>query len=172
MRPPLLCSLLVAVAFAQTPSIDQSLGAKSVANAEISPDGRFVAYIVQQADWDENEFVQHIWIASIATGERYPLTSGRKSSQSPLWSPDSKRVAFISDRDGKRQIYIINPHGGEAQQLTSEDNGVTGFHWAPDGNTIAFTSTGPDLKSKKDRKEKYGEFEIVEACNGDILRNP
>src|SRR4029077_1226980 len=154
MRPSVFVALLAVVAFAQTPSIDQSLGAKSVANAEISPDGRSVAYVVQQADWDENEFVQQIWIADVATGDRYPLTSGRKSNLSPLWSPDSKRIAFISEREGKKQIYVINPHGGEAQQLTSEDNGVMGLHWAPDGSAIAFTSTGPDAKSRKARKEK------------------
>src|ERR1700682_2829453 len=163
MRASVFVALLAAVTFAQTPSIDQSLGAKSVANAEISPDGRFVAYVVQQADWDENEFVQQIWVANVATGDRYQLTSGRKSNQNPVWSPDSKRIAFISERDGKKQIYVINPHGGEAQQLTSEDNGVIGFHWAPDGGAIAFTSTGPDAKSKKDRKEKYGDFEIIEG---------
>jgi Tol biopolymer transport system component len=163
MRASVFVALLTAVAFAQTPSIDQSLSAKSVTNAEISPDGRYVGYVVQQADWDENEFVQQIWIANVATGDRYPLTSGRKSNQNPLWSPDSKRLAFISERDGKKQIYVINPHGGEAQQLTNEDNGVIGFHWAPDGSAIAFTSTGPDAKAKKDRKEKYGDFEIVEG---------
>jgi Tol biopolymer transport system component len=96
MRAFVLGSFLTVVAFAQAPGIDQSLGAKSVANAEISPDGRFVAYIVQQADWDENEFVQQIWISDVSAGDRYQLTSGRKSSQSPLWSPDSKRLAFLS----------------------------------------------------------------------------
>jgi len=158
-----LTCLVAIVASAQTPTIDQSLSAKSVANAEISPDGRYVAYTVQQADWDENEFVRQIWIANVASGDRYQLTRGRKSSESPLWSLDSKRIAFLSERDGKKQIYVINPHGGEAQQLTSEDNGVVGFHWAPDGSSIAFTSTGPDPKAKKDRKEKYGDFEIIEG---------
>jgi dipeptidyl aminopeptidase/acylaminoacyl peptidase len=156
-------SLVAFVAAAQTPTIDQSLGSRSVTNAEISPDGRYVAYTVQKANWEENEFVQHIWIANVTTGDRYPLTSGKKSSLSPHWSPDSKRIAFVSDRDGKKQIYVINPHGGEAQQLTGEDNGVEGFEWAPDGSAIAFTSTGPDSKSRKDRKEKYGDFEIIEG---------
>ena len=158
------CLLLCALAAAQTPTIDQSLSMKSAQGAEISPDGRYVAYAVQQTNWEENEFVQQIWIYMLPTGERYQLTSGKKSSQSPKWSFDSKRIAFASDRDGKRQIYLISPSGGEAAQLTAEDNGIGDFEWAPDGSAIAFTSTGPDSKAKKDRKEKYGEFEII---NGD-----
>ncbi len=164
MRTSVLAGVFVFAAAAQTPTIDQSLSMQSVADAQISPDARFVAYAIQQANWEDNEFAQQIWIAVTATGERYQLTSGKKSSQSPKWSPDSRRIAFASDRDGKRQIYVINPHGGEAQQLTSEENGVGGFEWAPDGSAIAFSGAGPDPKAKKDRKEKYGDFEIV---NGD-----
>jgi dipeptidyl aminopeptidase/acylaminoacyl peptidase len=148
-------------ALAQTPTIDQSLGMQSVSNARISPNGQYVAYSVTQANWEENDFVQQLWIAVVATGERYQLTSGKKSSQNSKWSPDSTRIAFISDRDGKRQIYLIHPRGGEAQQLTSEENGVDSMEWAPDGNSMAYISTGPDTKAKKDRKEKYGEFDII-----------
>ncbi|MGA3075248.1 MAG: DPP IV N-terminal domain-containing protein, partial [Bryobacteraceae bacterium] len=165
IKAPLLLGILVcALGCAQTPTIDQSLGMQSVQSAEISPDGRYVAYTVQQTNWEDDEFVQQIWIAALSTGERYQLTSGKKSSQSPKWSPDSKRIAFASERDSKRQIYLISPTGGEAAQLTGEDNGVDAFEWAPDGSAIAYTSTGPDPKEKKDRKEKYGDFEIV---NGD-----
>ena len=141
---------------------------KSVAGAQISPDGRYVAYSVTQTNWDENDFISQIWIAVTATGERYQLTSGKKSSTGPQWSPDSHRIAFTSDRDGKRQIYLISPSGGEATQLTAEDNGVGGIGWSPDGASIAFTSSGPDSKAKKDRKEKYGDFEII---GGDYAMN-
>lgn len=144
-----------------TPTIDQSLSMKSVSGAQISPDGRYVAYVVAQTNWEENDFVQQIWISQTSTGERYQLTSGKKSSTAPQWSPDSRRLAFVSDRDGKRQLYLISPAGGEAVQLTTEENGVTGAAWSPDGSSIAFTSSGPDAKLKKDRKEKYGDFEIV-----------
>ncbi|HLJ44825.1 MAG TPA: S9 family peptidase [Bryobacteraceae bacterium] len=158
----------VLTASAATPTIDQSLNAKSVQGTQISPDGRYVAYGVQQTNWEENDFVQQIWIAVTATGEHYQLTSGKKSSNGPQWSPDSRRIAFVSDRDGKRQIYIISPAGGEAAQLTTEENGVGGIAWSPDGSSIAFTSTGPDNKAKKDRKEKYGDFEII---GGDYSMN-
>src|SRR5271170_5410044 len=138
MAKLLLGTLFAFAALAQTPTIDESLSMKSPSDAQISPDGRYVAYTVQQANWDENEFVQQVWIADVAAGERYQLTSSKKSSQRPRWSPDSKRLAFASERDGKRQIYLINPRGGEAQQITSEDNGVSNFEWAPDGSAIVF----------------------------------
>lgn len=164
----ILTALLAATVAAQTPTIDQSLSAKQPQSVEISPDGRYVAYTVQYTNWDENSFDEQIWIAQTASGETYPLTGGKKSSQSPKWSLDSKRIAFKSDRDGKSQIYIIAPAGGEAVALTNEDNGVGSFEWSPDGTTIAFTSTGPESKATKDRKEKYGEFEVV---TGDYQMN-
>ncbi len=131
--------------------------------AAISPDGRYVAYTVQYTNWEENAFDDQIWIANTATGDTYQLTGGKKSSRAPRWSPDSKRIAFTSDRDGKNQIYVIPPTGGEAVQLTAEDGGVASFDWSPDGKFIAFTATMPDSKAMKDRKEKYGEFDVVEA---------
>src|ERR1035438_7385821 len=156
----LVCSGAIAL-LAQTPTIDQSLSMKSVAGAQISPDGRYVAYTVQQANWEDNEFATQIWIAVTATGERYQLTSGKKSSSGPQWAPDAHRLAFTSDRDGKRQIYVISPAGGEAAQLTTEENGVGSMAWSPEGDTIAYTSTGPESKARKDRKEKYGEIDII-----------
>ena len=68
----------VTLASAQIPSIDQSLEMKSVQSAEISPDGRFVAYTVQETNWEDNEFVQQIWIAMLATRRREegPLLAG------------------------------------------------------------------------------------------------
>lgn len=168
MLKPFLLALAATALTAQTPTIDESLSWKTVQAPRISPDGRFVAYLVQAANWDENTFETQIWISMTATGERYQLTHSKKSSASPEWSPDSRRIAFTSDRDGKQQLYLISPTGGEATQLTSFDGGVGAFHWSPDGKHIAFTSPGPESKARKDRQEKYGEFEIV---GGDYVMN-
>src|SRR5215831_3633279 len=146
---------------AQTPTLEQSLNLKSAAGPRISPDGRFVAYQVQETNWTDNEFISQIWIAATSTGERYQLTYGKKSSSNPVWSPDSKRIAFISDRDGKRQIYVISPTGGESVQMTKLETGVQSVEWSPDGRSLAYSAAEPDSKLRKDRKEKYGEYEIV-----------
>ncbi|MEK6324344.1 MAG: S9 family peptidase [Acidobacteriota bacterium] len=148
---------------AQTPTVEQSLNLRTAGGPRISPNGRYVAYQVQKSNWEENAFETEIWIAVTATDECYRLTNAKKSSTNPQWSPDSKRIAFISDRDGKRQIYMIAPNGGEAVQLTSIENGVNGLNWSPDGRHIAFTAGDPEGKARKDRKERYGEFEVVQA---------
>jgi dipeptidyl aminopeptidase/acylaminoacyl peptidase len=147
---------------AQTPTVEQSLNLKSASAPSISRDGHYVAYQVQKTNWEENAFETELWISVTSTGERYQLTNSKKSNTSPRWSPDSKRIAFISDRDGKRQIYLIAPNGGEAVPLTSLDNGVSSIEWSPDGRHIAFTAADPESKARKDRKEKYGEFEVVQ----------
>lgn len=160
-------TLLFIFAFAvfasgQTPTIDQSLNMKTAGGPRISPDGRYVAYQVQETNWEENAFETEIWVAVTSSGERYQLTNAKKSSSNPQWSPDSKRIAFVSDRDGKRQLYLIAPNGGEALQLTTLETGVNGFAWSSDGRRIAFTAGDPETKARKDRKEKYGEFEVVQ----------
>jgi dipeptidyl aminopeptidase/acylaminoacyl peptidase len=151
-----------AAADGQTPTVEQSINLKSASGPRISPDGRFVAYQVQEANWDDNVFKSEIWVAVAATGECYPLTHSKKSSTGPRWSPDGKRLAFLSDRDGKQQIYLIAPRGGEAVALTSGETGVSGFEWSPDGRHIAFTAAEPESKTQKERKEKYGDFLVVE----------
>jgi dipeptidyl aminopeptidase/acylaminoacyl peptidase len=170
MKKTMLALLLVSMlspfavaGLAQTPTIEQTLNLKSAGGPRISPDGRFVAYQVQKTNWEENAFETEIWMAVTATGECYRLTNAKKSSTNPQWSPDSKRLAFISDRDGKRQIYLIAPNGGEAVQLTSVETGVSTLSWSPDGRRIAFTAGDAESKARKDRKEKYGEFEVVQA---------
>lgn len=152
-----------ALAAAQTPSIEESLNMRTASAPRISPDGRFIAYQVSETNWEENDFVSQIWIVMTATGERYQLTRGKKSSGNLEWSPDGKRLAFISDRDGKRQIYLASPTGGEPVQLTSIDTGVNALRWSPDGQSIAYTSAGPEDKARKDRRDKYGDFEIVKG---------
>ena len=149
---------------ARTPTVDEILSIKRVASPEISPDGRLVAYTVRETNWDDNAYETEIWLADASNPSAPPrqLTNGRKSSDSPAWAPDGSRIAFLSDRTDKRQIYVINPLAGEAEALTSLEDGVTAFAWAPDGRTIAYTATEPKSNAIKEREKKYGEFEVVD----------
>jgi dipeptidyl aminopeptidase/acylaminoacyl peptidase len=144
------------------PTIDELLELKRVGSPAISPDGRFVAYTLRETDWKDNAYETQVWLVATQGGEPRQITRGDRSSGSPAWSPDGRWLAFVSERDGKRQIYRIDPTGGEAEPLTKVDEGVASFAWSPDGASIAFTSTDPKPEALEQRDEKYGEFEIVD----------
>ena len=143
------------------PTIDELISLKRAGAPAISPDGRLVAYTVREPNWDDNNYHTEIWLADAVTGDTRPLTNNpKKSSASPAWSPDGSTLAFATDRDDKRQIYLINPRGGEARKATSFEEGVGSFAWAPDGKSFAITSTEPKTDADKDREKKYGEFDV------------
>jgi dipeptidyl aminopeptidase/acylaminoacyl peptidase len=144
------------------PTAEQILSLKRVGSPEISPDGRWVAYTVRQANWEENAYETQIWLADTGSGSTRQLTNSKKSSNAPLWSPDGSMLAFGSDRTDKRQIYLISPRAGEAQPLTSLEEGVNNFAWAPDGTRIAYTATEPKPAALKEREKKYGEFQVID----------
>jgi dipeptidyl aminopeptidase/acylaminoacyl peptidase len=144
------------------PTVDQILSLKRAGSPQISPDGRWVAYTVRETNWDENAYETEIWLADAATGATRQLTNAKKSSRAPAWSPNGSKIAFISDRTDKSQIYVINPLAGEAEALTALEDDVKSFEWSPDGRSIAFTATEPKTAAVKEREKKYGEFQIVE----------
>ncbi len=145
----------------KTPGIDDLISLKRAASPAISPDGRFVAYTVREANWDDNAIHTEIWLADVDGGEIRQLTNHKKSSSAPAWSPDGRTIAFSSDREEKRQIYLIDVRGGEARKLTSAEDGVGSFDWAPDGKSIAYTATDPKPESMKDREKKYDDFDVI-----------
>lgn len=120
-------------------TFDEFLGMDRISEAEISPDGKWVAYRVGTPDKAANRVPSHVWLAPAAGGEARQLTRSGRDSQ-PRWSPDGKRIAFLSGRGGTPQIYVIPTEGGEATQLTSLATGADNLQWSPDGKWLAFTS--------------------------------
>ncbi len=117
-----------------------------VGEAQVSPDGKWVAYSVSTPDMDANRGASNIWIVPTGGGASLQLTqSGHDSS--PVWSPDGKTIAFLSSRSGDSQVYLLSMEGGEAKPLTHLSTGADIVKWSPDGKTIAFTSgVYPDCK--------------------------
>ena len=113
-----------------------------VLDPRLSPDGAVVAYVVRRADEDANDYRSAIWLAA-ADGSEPPrqLTAGEKADADPRWSPDGARLAFTSNRAGKRaQLYVLPVAGGEPRKLTSLSEDVTQAVWSPDGKRIAFVA--------------------------------
>ncbi|MBV8207929.1 MAG: S9 family peptidase [Acidobacteria bacterium] len=94
-----LLLLAAPLAAKHTPTFEESISLRTAGAARISPDGRFVAYTVSQADWKQNSYVSHLWLADTHTGRAFQLTRGKKNSGSAAWSPDGKWLAFITERE-------------------------------------------------------------------------
>ena len=130
-----------------------------VAEAAISPDGKWVAYTVAVPDMEANRNASNIWLVATSGGEAIQLTQSGKDS-SPVWSPDGKTIAFISSRSGDGQVYLLSMEGGEPHPLTKLSTGADLAIWSPDGKTIAFTSgVYPECKDDECNKKKDEEKE-------------
>jgi dipeptidyl aminopeptidase/acylaminoacyl peptidase len=140
---------------------------KRVADPQISPDGRQVAYQVGSVDLSANKATTNIWVA--ATDGKTPprrLTASTKSDRHPRWSPDGTKVLFESNRSGENQLWVIDLTGGEARQLTTLSTGASSAIWSPDGTSVAFVSAvypefsdKPFAESEKLNKARLDEVE-------------
>jgi dipeptidyl aminopeptidase/acylaminoacyl peptidase len=151
-------------AFAQSKdemTIDYIMSLRVASDPRISPNTGFVAYVVTQADMKTNFRNSDVWVVpSHGFGQPRQLTNSPKRDDSPRWSPDSQRIAFISDRDGKAQLYVLSLYGGEPIKLTDVKTAVQSFEWSPDGKRIAYIAADP-LPEVREKEKRDGFDQIV-----------
>jgi len=116
---------------------------EGVNDVQISPDGTKIIYARSFMDVMTDKRCSNLWIINFdGTGNR-PLTSGIYNENSPRWSPDGKKIIFVSNRDGKPQIYKRWMDTGETVMLTNLLFPPNGISWSPDGKHIALSSVVP-----------------------------
>ena len=162
-----LISLLIlglSSAFAQTKSNwspTQTIKHKVISTVRVSPDGEKVVYAVKELKTidGKSDFINHLFISDNNNTNTIQLTQGEKNNINPKWSPDGKKIAFVSNRDGKNNLYVLNLGGGEAERLTELKTGINDFKWSNKGNQIAFTSsdfeTAEETGNKKSGNDWY-----------------
>jgi dipeptidyl aminopeptidase/acylaminoacyl peptidase len=128
---------------------------------DVSRDGKWIVYAVGRADVDENKTTTALWL--MPTDRSQParkISAGVKKDREPRFSPDGRRVAFVSDRDGAPQIFIIDLGGGEPQKLTSFAEGFDGPIWSPDGRfLVASSEVFADCKDEACNKARHDRAE-------------
>jgi len=110
---------------------------------QVSPDGSRVAYVRTSMDIMTDRGRRTIWMVDTDGGNHRPLVSGQGNYSSPRWSPSGDRLAYLSDRDGKTQLFVQWLDGGETVKVTTLPQSPRSIVWSPDGTQIAFTRFVP-----------------------------
>jgi dipeptidyl aminopeptidase/acylaminoacyl peptidase len=133
-------------------TVEDLLKVRRVGDPQISPDGKRVAFMIGDVNWDANKVVNQIYVMPVEGGSTKQLTNGAASATAPRWSPDGKRIAYVTGG----QIWTMESDGGNKDQVTKISTNATTPVWSPDGKWIAFTSdvyadcANDDCNQKKD----------------------
>ena len=138
----------------------QTIKHKVISTVRVSPDGGKVVYAVKELKTIEgkSEFINHLFISDINNTNTIQLTQGEKNNINPKWSPDGKKIAFVSNRNGKNNLYCLNLAGGEAERLTDLKTGINDFKWSTTGNQIAFTSSDFETEEETGNKKSGNDW--------------
>ncbi|MCK9203189.1 MAG: S9 family peptidase [Bacteroidales bacterium] len=136
-----------------TPEILWSFGRLS--EAEVSPDKKNILYGVTYYDIKQNKGNRELYSIGVDGQNEKRLTSTKVSEYQAMWSPDGKKIFFMSAENGAMQVWKMNPDGSERQQITNIKNGINGYKVSPDMKKILYTA---DVYPEKQFKDLYADL--------------
>ena len=172
MRSAFVCAAAASMALAGQPpgraasgramTVDDLITAVRVSDPQLSPDGTRVLFVRTTTDGKSGRRNADIWtVAADGSSEPKELIGGDASESTPRHSPDGKRIAFISSRDGAPQVYIADANGGGVRQVTNLAMGVQPpVVFSGDGSHVAFVSdVYPECTDESCNKRRNEEAE-------------
>ena len=115
-----------------------------VSSPRVSPDGERIVYLRRFNDIMTDRGYSNLWIVDADGSLHRPLTTGKFSDSSPVWSHDGTRIAFTSNRQaGGSQIYVMFMDDRQIVRVTNTPKSPANLTWSPNDETIAFTMAVP-----------------------------
>ena len=105
----------------------------------VSPDGKTIVYVRKSNDVMKDRERSNLWQVSADGTDHRPLYSGLSSIRSPRWSPNGKKLAFVSNDTGSQQIHVRWIDNGETAVISQLQASPSSLSWSPDGKWLAFT---------------------------------
>jgi dipeptidyl aminopeptidase/acylaminoacyl peptidase len=134
---------LSAIAAQQPLQYEDVFQLEFVSDPQISSDGDQVVFVRNRFDQALDKRIGSLWLSDTKTGQLRPLVSEQADINSPLWSPDGKKLAYISTVSGKPQIHIRWMDSGQSGQISHLPASPSDLSWSPDGKWIAFSMFTP-----------------------------
>ena len=154
-----------AAVFSQpAPLTAEDLAAIAFVNeAVISPSGDRVAYAVRRMDTQADRYRAAIFVSAVDGSEAVQWTDGTADDASPRWSPDGKRIAFVSDRGavppGKKRApknaFLVDGPGAEPRRASTFADDCGDLAWLPDGSAVIVTLKDPAEPRPDDTPRVY-----------------
>ena len=110
----------------------------------VSPNGKRVVYVRRSNNIMTDGTTSSLWIADADGTSNRPLLSGASNFYSPKWSADGTRLAYLSNVEGRTQLYVRWMDTGQTALLTNLQSSPSNVTWSPDGSSIAFTMSVPE----------------------------
>lgn len=125
-------------------------------DANVSPDGQWIAYTVSSVDSAKDRRNTDIWMVSWDGKQTIQLTSSPDGESSPRWSPDGKYISFIAARNGgPAQVWLLDRRGGEGVKLTDVKGDINAYSWSPNSKYLALAMKDPKDTSKNKAPQPY-----------------
>ena len=119
-------------------------GLQAASDPQLRPDGGAIAYVRISNDIMTDRARRGIWLVDVATGEQSPLAASDNTNIAPRWSPDGRRLAYVSANKDGAQLFVRWMETGRVAKLTNLEQAPNDVAWSPDGKTLALTMLCPE----------------------------